>query len=413
MKGYVHLRRESVVLNRDTLKKAGNTWVEKEIITSEQLDQILNLYPKKEPRLLLTIFSILLISIGFLTFVFSDWAQVPHFSRILLIVIFMVSLYVAGHILHRKGQHILGITLLLLGFVAFGASLLLTINIYSIILFSAWPYVIWSIVALILFMLYEHHWIFVIGIIVTTIGQINSWFFYGSFNYFLIAILLLGFAHFVYHRRKRLYSYCFAISYVLQAIVFMNAQEQSYYWLLLYYLMLYGIGYALKRDYLSEPIKQISLASTFIVGMSQTFILHDDIFMRSEIEYSVPFFILWLIVFASITGLKIYKENFDALANLILYLPVFYLAIPDILSLLILFSFSLAWIIIGYAREIHFKVYTGSIAFLLSTLTAYIQYAWDTLNKSLFFIIGGILLLVMSLFIERQRRLFREKSGDI
>src|SRR5690625_822079 len=261
-------------------------------------------------------------------------------------------------------------------------------------------------------MLYEHHWIFVIGIVVTSVGLIYSWFFYGSFNYFLIAIFLLGFTHFVYHRRKRLYSYCVAISFVLQAIVFMNAYEQSYYWLLLYYLILYSIGYVLKHDHLSEPIKQISLAGTFIVGMSQTFILHDDIFMRSEIEYSVLFFIVWLIVFASIAGLKIYEENYDALANLILYLPVFYLAIPDILSLLILFSFSLAWIIIGYSREIHFKVFTGSIAFLLSTLTAYIQYAWDTLNKSLFFIIGGIILLAMSLFIERQRRLFQEKKGD-
>ncbi|HLS06319.1 MAG TPA: DUF2157 domain-containing protein [Bacillota bacterium] len=400
-------------MNRGQLKRAGKTWVEREIITQEQLNQLLSLYPKREPRLLLTIFAILLISIGFLTFVFSDWAQVPHFSRMLLIIFFMIGLYVTGHIFYEKNQEILGITLLLLGFVVFGAGLLLAINIYSIILFSAWPFVIWSIMAFILFVLYKHRWVFVVGVAVTTVGQINSLILYGSFNYFLIAILLIGFAHFVYHRKDRLYSYLVAVSFAIQAIVFINTYDQSYYWLTLYFLMLYIIGYLVKDFHISEPIQQIGLGSMFLLGMSQTFILNDIFLMNEAIEYSLLFFIVWLIVFASITSLKIFQENYDSLANLVLFLPVFYLPLASILSLLILFVFSLSWIIIGYARETYFKVYIGSIAFLLSTLTAYIQYAWDTLNKSLFFIVGGILLLVMSLIIERQRQLIREKSGDV
>lgn len=401
------------MLNRSTLKKAGRKWIEKDIISAEQLEEILKLYPKREPRLLLTIFSILLISIGFLTFIFSDWAQVPHFSRVLLTVIFMTALYVAGHILYEREQHILGITLLLLGFVAFGANLLLIINIYSIILFNAWPFVLWGFVALFLYVLYEHRWIFVVGIIVTTVGQVSSAIYYGSFNYFLIALLLLGFTHFAYHRRDRLYSYLVAISFAIQAIVFINIYEQSYYWLLFYYLLLYVAGYSIKKKHFSKPVQHIALVSTFILGISQTFILHDIYMFSEEIDYSLTFFILWLIPFVGIISLKVYQNNFDDLVHLILFLPVFYLAIPRILSLLILFAFSLAYIILGYRRDIYAKVFYGSVAFLLSTFTAYIQYAWDTLNKSLFFIFGGILLLVMSLIIERQRRKLQGESGEV
>jgi len=401
------------MLNRSTLKKAGKKWVEKDIISPEQLEQILNLYPKREPRLLLTIFSILLISIGFLTFIFSDWAQVPQFSRVLLMVLFMVTLYVAGHILYEKEQKILGITLLLLGFVAFGANLLLAINIYSIILFNAWPFVLWSIVSLFLFMIYEHRWIFFTGIAVTTIGQINSFILYDSFNYFLIAILLLGFTHFAYHRKEQLYCYLVTISFVLQAVFFINVYEQSYYWLLFYYMLLYIIGYILKGTHFSVSIRRIALISTFILGMFQSFVLHDVYLFSEEIEYNILFFTVWMIAFTGITLLKISQNNYEDLAPIILYLPVFYLPFASIFSLLVLFTFSLTYIMIGYTKDNYSKVFYGSIAFLLSTLTAYVQYAWDTLNKSLFFIIGGIILLAMSLVIERQRRILRGESGDV
>jgi len=399
-------------VNRSTLKKAGKVWVEKDIISAEQLNRILELYPTREPRILLTIFSILLISIGFLIFIFSDWAQVPHFSRILLVAVFMVGLYVAGYILYEKGQEILGITFLILGFVVFGAGLLLAINIYSIVLYSAWPFVLWSLMALVLFMLYEHHWMFSIGVTVTTIGQINSGIQFGSFNYLLIAILLLGFTHFAYHRQEKLFSYLIAISYSLQATIFMSAHNQEYYWLIVYFLMMYLISYLIKRELFANPIKNISLVSIFILGMFQTIILQDIFYFDLELRYSLLFLVLWIILFSSILALKLFKRDNASLANLVLFLPVFYLPFASIFSLIILFAFSLAWIILGYRKDIHFKVLIGSIAFLLSTFTAYVQYAWATMNKSLFFIIGGLMLLVMSMVIDRQRRLLQGQRGD-
>jgi len=146
--------------------------------------------------------------------------------------------------------------------------------------------------------------------------------------------------------------------------------------------------------------------------MFQTVILQDIIYFNLELTHSLLFLAIWAVLFGGISALKMFKKDYESFVNLILFLPVFYLPFAGIFSLIVLFAFSLAWIILGYTRDIHLKVLIGSIAFLLSTFTAYVQYAWDTMNKSLFFIVGGLMLLVMSILIDRQRRLLHGQRGD-
>ena len=55
----------------------------------------------------------------------------------------------------------------------------------------------------------------------------------------------------------------------------------------------------------------------------------------------------------------------------------------------------------------------GTVAFLFSTFNVYIQYAWDALNKSLFFFIGGVLLFLISFIFERQRRRLKKEGSDL
>ncbi|WP_405103256.1 hypothetical protein [Oceanobacillus sp. FSL H7-0719] len=101
---------------------------------------------------------------------------------------------------------------------------------------------------------------------------------------------------------------------------------------------------------------------------------------------------------------KLRKNQKEELIDFILFLPVMFLPLSYLIGIIVLFLFSLGWIFIGNYKDNPRSVLLGTVAFLASTFTVYIQYAWDALYRSLFFFIGGILLFVISFYIEKQRR---------
>lgn len=398
-------------MNKSKLQKEGKKWIEADIISEEQLEQILALYSKKDPHFVLTVFAILLTGLGFLTFIFSDWAQVPHISRVLIVIIVMLGLYITGDILHRKGSILYGVSFILLGYIVFMAGLFLTIHIYQVSLFSAWPLVICSLVGMLLYALYEHRFLFVVGIGVLTIGQIYSGINFHSFDMWLFIFLMLGFTYFTYRHVHVLYSYLLAASFSIHVLVFVLTGDYQYYWLIVGFLLLYLVGLFDIKPALKQAFRHVSLLSIFLFGMFQSFLLQDDYFV-SHIEIQISFFIIWFLMMCVVSGLIYYRQDQTAFMNLVLFLPVFILPLSYIMALVSLFLFSLGWLMIGYQREDGEKVLLGTFAFLLSTFTAYIQFAWDALNRSLFFLIGGILLFTISIIFERQRRRLMGKGGD-
>lgn len=391
------------MVNQTKVKQAGKKWVSDGIITEEQLEKILATYTKRDSSVIIILFAVLLTGLGFLTFIFSEWAQVPHFSRTIIIIAFMVGLYILGDILFRKHSTMLGISFIVLGYIIFGAGLLLTIDIYGINLYSAWPFIIWSVIGLLLYFIYEHKLLFVIGIIVTTIGQMYSGLEFHSFNVIILLIFILGFTHFVYHHSSSLFGYIFGLSFALQMLILTMAESQQYYWLIIYFLVLYIAGELIAKEVLKTAFKNIGLLSIFIFSMYQTFLLQEEFFVK-EIKYQISFLIVWVVLIGLACLIKYMQKQQYEWIDFILFLPVFFLPYSYFIGLVTMFVFSIGWLLIGYQQENHEKIMLGTIGFLLSTFTVYIQYAWDAMNKSLFFLIGGVLLFVIGFLFEKQRR---------
>ncbi|SHG22265.1 DUF2157 domain-containing protein [Ornithinibacillus halophilus] len=400
-------------MNKNKLSEEGKKWVAKDIITDDQLEQILGLYKKKDANYIIILFAVLLTGIGILTFIMSDWARVPHFSRVLVIIGAFIGLYMVGDFLHRKRSELMGISFIILGYIVFGAGMLLTISIYSVEIYSAWPFIIWSLVGLALYFVYEHKLIFVLGMIVTTVGQFYNGLEFGSFNWIIWIVLLVGYLHFVYHHANYLFGYLFGISISLQMIVLVMANQQEYYWLVLYFLIFYLVAGLLPKESLKISLKYTSLISIFIFSMYETFFLQEE-FWHGNIEHQLSFIILWGVLIVAGLIIKIRTKNTIETIDLLLFLPIFYLPFSSLVSLISMFLFSLLWLLIGYRKEDNEKVLLGTVAFLLTTFTAYIQFAWDAMNKSLFFLVGGLLLFILSFFLERQRRSMLEtnKGGE-
>src|SRR5699024_9104133 len=96
---------------------------------------------------------------------------------------------------------------------------------------------------------------------------------------------------------------------------------------------------------------------------------------------------------------------------LILFIPTLYLPYPLLMTIILLFVFSSALLIVGYKKDYRQLITYGPLAFLLRTLTVYIEYAREVMNKSLFFLICGLILFSFSFIIERNRRKIKEKES--
>ncbi|MDM5197662.1 GDYXXLXY domain-containing protein [Fictibacillus enclensis] len=65
----------------------------------------------------------------------------------------------------------------------------------------------------------------------------------------------------------------------------------------------------------------------------------------------------------------------------------------------------------GYRTEQRYQINWGIILFLLVTFIAYINLAWSFMPKSLFFLIGGILLFALYFFLQKKKKDVLEERG--
>lgn len=396
-------------MNLSKLEKEGKKWVEKDIISEDQLDMILKSYPKKDANVLVILFAILLTGLAFLTFIFSDWAQVAHISRVIVLLLFTFGLYVLGDQLFSRKQVLYGVSFIMLGYVGFIASLFLVINNYEVMLFSGWPFIIITIVGLGLYVIYSHSLFYFVSLTALTIGQFYSEFTYNNYSYTLLIILIIGFGYFTFRHAHKYFAGFFGVNLVINLLILATSFTDYYYWFIVYMFVFYLIANLIPNKSLSHVFKLISLSSMFLFNVYQASFFEES-FMSEDIKLSGLFLIVLFVLASFMIILKRLTFKTIDYIYLILFIPTIYLPFPTLLTLIILFVFSAALLIIGYKDERNQLITYGTLAFLLSTLTVYIQYAWDVMNKSLFFLIGGLILFGFSFMLEKNRRKIKQEE---
>lgn len=397
-------------MDKSKLKKEGNKWVEDGVISEQQLTTILSRYEKKDASYLLIIFATLLVSIAVLTFVFSEWAQVPHMSRVIVMLVFMAGLYFLGNYFYEKKSQAYGVSLLLLAYIFFGATIFLTLMIYNVPLHSTWPFAIWSVIGLGLFALYKNPYILLVGLIITISGQIYSGMSFGSADLYILGIYAVGYFHFIYHYPKVLHNYIFALGLAIQLLIVTLTFEQQYYWLILYFLVMYGLSVVINKRNLKKAFLSVSLLSIFIVKIAEVFMLQED-YDLDRFTLNIVFIIILAIVWLIILNAKWFLEDRSEMIDLILFVPLFFIPGSFIIVIISMFLFSLYWLVTSIKHQLSDRLLYGIVGFLLSVFTVYIQYAWEAMNKSLFFLIGGLILFGISFIFGKQRHTI-EKEAD-
>lgn len=403
-------------MNRKKLEREGAKWVEKRLINQDQLQSILNEYEEKDRSYLLVLLASMLISISVLLYIFSDLAQVPNMLRIIIMTFMMLLFYVIGFYLENRDQkrkqkdmkrqvygrwEILGISFIIIAYIMFGSTLILILLMYNVVLTSAWPFIVWSILGIILYKIVPNRYLFSIALIITIYGQVYSIVSHSIFNYYLFGIFLFVYFHYVYHRGYTLVYYLFSVGLTLQLIFLTLNTFQNYYWFGFFLLLVFTISLVLPKKQLKNIMFQLTMVTLLFYKMFETLALQDPNVVDG-LTYQPSFFILHFILLLILTGF-ILLFNRRHLMTLLLFLPIFYLPNAHLVILITLFIYSIYWLVLGFQKNSTSSRMFGLFALFITILTTIMQYAWESINKSLFFLFTGIILFIISFLYERNR----------
>ncbi|GEN33818.1 DUF2157 domain-containing protein [Aneurinibacillus danicus] len=398
-------------MSRKWVEEEGRHWVDRGIISEEQYGQIVALYPhKKIVSERLPIFAAILVGAGILTFIASNWSAIPQLIRLLMILFAMGGFYWFGYRKEKRGAQALGLSLIALGIITFGAGIFLIGQMFHLVAYDARAFIIWSLPAIALVWMYRSRWLYFLALFIVDAGQVYSAISFQQVSWLLLVLLLLGTGGYTLRHSGRAVFASLVSSILLHSLLYLITESQAIGWLALIAAALYAA-----LDWL--PNRRTRMAGQLAALVSAFFLAVFFIFLLGEMDREpVPnpavFLVLFAFTFAlSFFGKRKHKETV-ALLEWFIFLPFFYWeSAGDVMYLLVLFVFSGYLLWIGYREEGSGRVNAGTLLFLLSTFIGYIQVAWDFLPKSLFFLVGGLLLFALNWFLQRQRRKLLEGNG--
>ena len=397
-------------MSQKWLRREGQEWVDKKIITHEQYEKILQLYPEQyRMTSFLPIFASILVGLSLLTFVASNWDGMSQFTRFVILLITMLGFYSAGFTLYRKGHPWVGQGLLGLGIVTFGASMILIGQMFHLIAYDARVFAIWALAGLGMLYLYRRYLFFFITAAILFAGQVYAMISFGEASVLIMAITLLGLGIFAWSTPHTLIGWILSMLLGIQTVFLILSNDIAWSWLSMVPIGFYTVGLLLEKRPMAKGF--LVWAHTFgvifasVMVFAQSEVRNHSDFMANPFAYMILFLLLLI--------LTVYKSGGEKgkLAPLVLFLPMFYLSFGDLLYLVILFVFSLLLIYYGDQEEHRWKSKMGVILFMYSCFLGYIQLAWDFLDKSLFFLLGGLMLFVIHWLLRRRDR-WMTKGGE-
>ena len=374
-------------------------WLKEGLIIPDQKDQILARYrvlkeadEKAGPGKLITTISILgsiLIGIGAILFIASNWSLIPKWGKLLIIFSSMLTSYALGfYFRYEKVSYPkVGASLILLGSLIFGAGVFFIAQIYHITVHYPNGPLLWGLGILPLAYLLRFKSVISLAIVDLLIWlgmEATFWISHSSY-YEVITIVNL---------------------YLMAGIA------------------LWGIG-LMHREWkslriLSSPYVILGSLITFFAGFILTFNIHEPSFVS---EALLIFYIgIAALFILSVIPRFLSKEKEKAwgpetlglfiLMGIVLYLSLSFPVMPSKafeggfrLFFNFLFAFEIFGLIfLGFIRRYPTYVNIGLLFFALDVVARYFDFFWALLPRSLFFMAGGLFLLFGGIYLERKRR---------
>ncbi|WP_372813027.1 DUF2157 domain-containing protein [Paenibacillus sp.] len=404
-------------MSKKWVEREASAWVDQGIVTREQADRIIGLYEDKNHAVgLLPILGSVLVGLGILSFIAANWQDIPQLLRLLLIVLVMCGFYAGGEAATRRGAQKLGIALAGLGVVSFGGGIILIGQMFHLVAYNAGSFILWAAAGALAAYMYRSRYLYLLALLLFDAAQVYSVASFGSFSYTAFLLMAAGLGYYGWKFRSDLLVWCFSLSVTAHALMWVLSEEYKFMWMFIPALALYVLGDWLKERRGAYALQAAPLAAAFVFGVFMV-LIGGEWSERSLREGLSPEPLAYLsalgVLFAASLAGKSMRGRLSTAYEWVLFVPFFYLSAGIyVMYLLSLFFFSLYVLWRGYAESWRFKINFGTALFICSTLVAYGKLTWDFMDKSLFFIIGGVLLIGLSWFLNRKNKQVLHDAGE-
>lgn len=372
-------------------------WEREGLIAPDQRERILSRYrPVREAeekagpgRLITTISTLgaLLIGIGVLLFVASNWSQIPNWGRLTIIVVSLLASYGVGfNLCFVTGRYPrVGGAFILLGAIIFGAGIFLVAQMYHVTVHYPNGPLMWGAGVIPLAYLLKQRSLLTLAIVDFLIWlgmEMRFWITDGQSVFEMQCVTL----------------------YLMAGA------------------LLWGVGLAHRGSArlkgVAEPYMLVGALVTFLGCFILTFDVYREQFGSPAL---IPFYMVIAALFIISLAVRVFARTNEKLweAEMCALLAVMgaglYLALAYrgggagntvyVFIVNILFAGGVVGImVLGYFRHYAPYVNIGIVFFVLDVTARYVDVFWKLLPRSLFFVIGGSILLSGGVMLERKRR---------
>ncbi len=384
------------------LRKEIDLWLSDGLISSEQKRSILARYSalaaadeKAGPGKLVTTISVLgsiLIGLGILLFIGSNWSAIPVWSKLFIIFAAMLVSYAAGFYLRYEKKNFpkVGAALILLGAIIFGAGIFLVAQIYNITVHYPNGPLMWGLAVLPLAYLLRLKPILYLSILTLLIwlgmeASFHTTLAYRDFIPLVSLYLIAG-------------ALLWSLGIMHKSLASIRDIASPY--LLSGLIISFGAGYILTFDISGARMGDSGLQFFYAV-IAVIFVISVMLIVSARnFEKGIVAEIIFLsaIIITVIIACLVYTQSefpgrkghdFELITFIVNL--VFAAAIIGIIYL-------------GYMRHSIIYINVGLIFFVLDLIARYFDFFWKLLPRSLFFILGGIVLLAGGIMLEKKRR---------
>ncbi len=415
-------------------------WVEQELISGPQRESILKLYPepgagaRDRTILVFTILGSLLVGVGVILFFAANWPRIPAAVKIAVILASVVGTYGAGFYFEytRNDYPRLGHSLVFLGSLLYGAAIWLLTQVFHLDAHYSQGFLLWGAGLLPLVLITLSSPVLYVAMVALIIWMWIEQIGFGGYNY-LFPVLLLGAVVPLTRKARTALGEAVALLalFLWFLVTFMDHAQASVLILTARVAILYGAvlmttGLARlgdERAYLSSG-GALTLAGAYAL----TFRLmteRPELPKASASLFAGPPFLtagVVILLLAALGAAWYYRQREEGKRLLLvpaLLVPVVVSlgagllpAVPKMMAFnLLLFAGAVGLAALGIQRRSELLVNIGLAAFLIHVLTRYFDLFFPAMNRSLFFILGGVLLLGGGWLLERNRRRWMRDWG--
>jgi uncharacterized membrane protein len=396
-------------MSRKFLETESPAWVSEGLISEEQRRRLLARYPPEPQALgLLPLLGSVLVGLSALSVVAANWQGLPTTLRMALMLSSLVGAYATGNYFLKRGNFSLGYALIGLGLILFGASIILTSQLYQLVGYDVSGLLAWVVAGVALCVLYNSRVLVSLTIVIGAAVQTYCVEALGSFSYVTALLIAGGLGLHWWRRPSPLTGSLLATGLLWQAGLLVAEQHAKITWFFIPAMLIYAAG-----DWQREPAAGRSIQSPPAVA-AYLFTLGLAVFGETE-SYAgtlrapmLPYLAALAAVLAISVAGKFRQKRLSTLPDWLLLLPGFYLpgGLPlAIATLVVLYAHAGSVLVRADRAQNSEQLTLGTVLFVVATAVAYFKLTWEFLDKSLFFLLGGVLLLSLSWYLRRRNAL--------